>query len=148
MKTRELSHLAQTATDPTVGFEYIVQQAHREEKICLDHISGQKIKLFLEGIEQAEMDGFYGFTFPAVDGDISLAEVTRRWQIKKIVPMGRLSPHFLATSTPEEVSEMTKRILDQVKDMPFLLGTADDTIFATPIKNLEVVSNTIRAFYG
>ena len=27
MKTRELSHLAQTATDPTVGFEYIVQQA-------------------------------------------------------------------------------------------------------------------------
>jgi len=33
MRTRELSHLAQTATDPTVGFENIVQQAQIQVEI-------------------------------------------------------------------------------------------------------------------
>ncbi len=124
------------------------QILHQGDKICLDHISGQKIKPFLKLIEETELDGLYGLVFPPIKGDISLKELIKRWKEKKIVPMAGLDPHFLTIFKPDEVKDMIKRIIEEVDGNPFILGTADDVVYGTPVKNLEVVSETIREIYG
>jgi hypothetical protein len=43
---------------------------------------------------------------------------------------------------------MTKRFFDETGGKPVILGTADDVVYGTEVKKLEVVSDTIRKFYG
>jgi len=118
---------------------------HEKGKICLDHLSGQRIKPFLGLIEHGEFDGIYGFVFPSLKGDIPLKELVKRWKEKKIIPMGGLDPNFLAVSKPDEIKNRVKRLIEEVGDKPFILGTSDDVVYGTPLKNLEAVSEALTS---
>lgn len=66
---------------------------------------------------------------------------------KKIIPMGGLDPNLLATSSKQKIIEITKRLLNEIGDKHFILGTADDVVYGTNVDNLEIVSKVIRDFY-
>ena len=55
-----------------------------------------------------------------------------------------LDPNFLALSKPNEVKEMLKRLVEEIGNNPFILGTSDALVPGTPIRNLEIISETIR----
>lgn len=121
---------------------------HHKGKKCLDHLSGQKIKPFLELIENTNLDGLYGLTYPSPPGDISFAELSKRLIREKMIPIGGLNCDFLANASSNEVAEMTKRFLEETGGKPSILGTADDVVYGTQVKKLETISETIRKFYG
>lgn len=123
------------------------QVLHINEKISIDHLSGLKIKPYLELIEDTNIDGLYGFVYPSLPGDIPLRQLLKRWKRKKIIPMGGLDPNLLATSSKQKIIEITKRLLNEIGDKHFILGTADDVVYGTNVDNLEIVSKVIRDFY-
>jgi uroporphyrinogen-III decarboxylase len=85
-----------------------------------------------------------GITFPGPDYD--LAEVCRNFE-GKVTLVGGLSPHFLATAGIDDIKDTAKRILDITAPYSnFILGTADDVVYGTPIKNLEVVAKIANDF--
>jgi len=63
--------------------------------------------------------------------------------------MGGLDPNFIYTASVNQVNEKTNNILEEVKTFSnFILGTADDVVYGTPTRNLEVVSSVVRDFGG
>jgi len=121
---------------------------HQEGKICLDHISGERLNPYLVLIEDLNLNGLYGLVFPGKSGDLKLSDICRRWE-GRMTAMGGLDPHFLAEANTYQVKERTKRILEETKSFSnFILGTGDDVIYGTPVQNLEAVSRVIEDFYG
>ena len=118
---------------------------HDGGKICIDHLSGQPMKGFLDLIEQTDIDGLYGINFPPPDGELPLRDLLERWE-GRMVAMTGLSPHFLATASENQVAEMAKRLLDEIGDRTCMMGTADDVVPGTPIRNLEAVSRAVESF--
>lgn len=120
---------------------------HNHNKITIDHLSGLRVRHYLELLEDTKLDGLYGFTFPVLSGELSLSEITERWR-NRMVCMGGLDPHFMATATKNKVKDRTKQILEAMSGKPnFILGSADDIVYGTPVENLEVVSEVVRSFY-
>lgn len=63
--------------------------------------------------------------------------------------MGGIDPHFLATSTPVKIKEWVKQAMENVGDCSnFILGTADDTPFGTPVANLAAIPEALDEIYG
>jgi hypothetical protein len=121
---------------------------HKHGKICLDHLSGQKIKNYLKLIEKSGLDALYGLNYPSLPGDIPISELIKRWMSKGLIPVVGLNCDFLVSTSESKIAEMTKRFLDETGGKPVILGTADDVVYGTEVKKLEVVSDTIRKFYG
>lgn len=119
---------------------------HQRNKICLDHISGERLKPYISLIEGINLDGLCGFVFPPRHGDLKLSDICARWEEKMIV-IGGLDSDFLARAKVEEVKEKTKQILDEIGSAKnFILGAADDIVYGTPIENLEAVSIAIQEY--
>lgn len=118
----------------------------REDKICLDHASGERLNPYLRLIEGVGLDGLYGLIFPPISGDLELSDICVRWK-DKMTGMGGMDPHFLLTADVNQIKERTKRILEEVGPFSnFILGTADATLYGTPVQNLEAVSMVARDF--
>lgn len=119
---------------------------HRQGGICLDNASGECLSPYLGLIESVAMDGLYGLVFPSRPGDPKLSGMCIRWK-DKMTGMGGIDPHFLATANVNQIKERTKRILEEVRPFfNFILGTADDVVYGTPVQNLEAVSTVVRDF--
>lgn len=117
-------------------------------KIYIGHASGEPIRPILDLVEEINLSGMYGLVSPPPRGDLSLSELCKRWEGKNVV-MGGLDPNFLYTASTNQVKEKTKKILEEVKTFSnFILGTADDVVYGTPTRNLEVVSSVVRDFGG
>jgi len=118
-------------------------------KLYVSHASSEPLGPILEYIEQTGLDGLYGFVFPPNPGDPSIGEVCKRWASKKMTVMGGIDPHFLATSTPDKIKEWVKKAMDNVGDAGnFILGTADDTVYGTPLKNIAAIPEALDEIYG
>lgn len=118
------------------------------KKLYVSHSSGEPIGPILSSIEQTGLDGLYGFKFPPNPGDPTIGEVCKRWAGKMTV-MGGIDPHFLATSNPKKIKEWVKHAIDNVGDCSnFILGTADDTPFGTPVENIAAIPEALDEIYG
>lgn len=61
--------------------------------------------------------------------------------------MGGLDSDFIATKSVKKIQQKTRCILSDVAPGDnFMLGTADDTPYGTPIENLKAVSNLVREY--
>jgi uroporphyrinogen-III decarboxylase len=121
----------------------------RNNKLYVSHASSEPVGPILDSLEKTGLNALYGFVFPSNPGDPEIGEVCRRWASKKMVVMGGISPHFLATSTPDKIKEWVKRAMDNVGDAGnFILGTADDTVFGTPMKNIAAIPEALDEIYG
>lgn len=119
---------------------------HRQGGICLDHASGERLNPYLRLIESVTLDGLYGLVFPSRPGDPKLSDICIHWK-DKMTGMGGMDPHFLATANVNQIKEKTKRILEEVEPFSnFILGTADDVVYGTPVQNLEAISSVVRSF--
>jgi len=117
---------------------------HKKEKLYINHASGEPIGNILKMIEMANIDGLYGLSYPPI-GDLKISEI-RRGLGEGVVVMGGLDSDFIATRTVKEIQDKTRSILsDVVPGDNFMLATADDTPYGTPIKNLKAVSDVIQA---
>lgn len=120
----------------------------KNNKLYVSHASGEPVGPILSSIEQTGLDGLYGFKFPPNPGDPAVGEVCRKWTGKMTV-MGGIDPHFLATSTPAKIKEWVKQVMDNVGDSSnFILGTADDTPFGTPVENIAAIPEALDEIYG
>jgi hypothetical protein len=118
-------------------------------KLYVSHSSGEPVGPILDSIEKTGLDGLYGFRFPPNPSDPEIGTVCRKWAAKKMTVMGGIDPHFLATSTPAKIKEWVKQAMDNVGDCSnFILGTADDTPFGTPVANLAAIPQALDEIYG
>lgn len=118
-------------------------------KLYVSHSSGEPLGPILDSIEKTGLDGLYGFKFPPNPGDPEIGKVCKKWAAKKMTVMGGIDPHFLATSNPIKIKEWVKQAMDNVGDCSnFILGTADDTPFGTPVANLAAIPQALDEIYG
>lgn len=142
--------------DPQIFDEYwlpyhqdYARVLRNNDKLYVSHASSEPVGPILNSLEKTGLNGLYGFVFPPNPGDPTIGEVCKRWASKKMVVMGGISPHFLATSTPDKIKEWVKRAIDNIGDTSnFILGTADDTVFGTPIANIAAIPEALEEIYG
>lgn len=116
---------------------------HKKGKLLVNHSSGEPIANILEMIKLSGIDGLYGRSSV---GNMKISE-ERGGLGGKIAIMGGLDSNFIATKTVEEIQDKTRCILSDVAPGDnFMLGTADDTPYGTPIENLKAVSDTVQEF--
>lgn len=117
------------------------QILHQDDKIVIGHSSGEPIKNLLTYISETGIDALHGIS---LSGDVKVSEMRQAWD-DRVVIIGGLDVHFLATAKPEKIKSRVKSIIDEV--MPegnFIFGTADDIAYGTPLKNIEAVSEVIE----
>ncbi len=123
--------------------EKYAQILHQKDKIVIGHASGEPIKNILGHIDKAGIDALHGISLSPT-GDVNISEIRQVWN-DRIVIIGGLDVHFLATAKPEKIKSRVKSIIDEV--MPqgnFIFGTADDIAYGTPLENIEAVSQAIE----
>ena len=112
---------------------------HEKGKLYINHASGEPVGNLLEMIKMTNIDGLYGLSYPPA-GDMNISAV-RRGLGGDITVMGGLDSDFIATGTVKEIQDKTRFILSEVAPgHNFMLATADDTPYGTPIENLRAVS--------
>ena len=118
---------------------------HKKGKLYINHASGEPVGNILEMIKMTDIDGLYGLSYPPV-GDIKISGV-RGGLGENIAVMGGLDSDFIATKTVREIQDRTRFILSDVAPgHNFMLATADDTPYGTPIENLKAVSDVVQEF--
>ena len=118
---------------------------HKKGKLYINHASGEPVRNILEMVKMTDIDGLYGLSCPPV-GDIKISEV-RSGLGGNIAVMGGLDSDFIATKTVKELQDKTRFILSGVAPGDnFMLATADDTPYGTPIENLKAVSHIVQEF--
>jgi len=114
---------------------------HKRGKLYINHASGEPVGNILEMIKMADIDGLYGLSCPPTV-DMKISEV-RSGLGNNIAVMGGIDSDFIATKTTKEIQDRTRFILSDVAPgHNFMLATADDTPYGTPIENLRAVSDT------
>ena len=115
---------------------------HSRGKLYLNHASGEPVRDILDLIRQSGIDGLYGLSYSS---GMKLSEV--RESLRDMVVMGGIDPNFIASSTPDEIEAWTKYVLKDVAPADrFILGTADDVPYGTPVENLKAVSRVVEEF--
>jgi len=115
---------------------------HKQDKLYINHASGEPVGNILEMIRMTDIDGLYGLSYPPV-GDMKISDV-RSVLGGNITVMGGLDSDFIATKTVQEIRDRTRFILSDVAPgHNFMLATADDTPYGTPIENLKAVSDVL-----
>jgi hypothetical protein len=118
---------------------------HKKGKLYINHASGEPVRNILEMVKMTDIDGLYGLSYPPV-GDMRISEV-RNGLGGNIAAMGGLDSDFIATKTAKEIQDKTRFILSDVAPGDnFMLATADDTPYGTPIENLRAVSDVVQEF--
>lgn len=118
---------------------------HNEGKLYINHASGEPVSGILDMIEMTNIDGLYGLTYPPAV-NMKISEV-RSGLGGDIAVMGGLDSDFMATRTVKEIQAKTLSILSDVAPgHGFMLATADDAPYGTPVENLREVSDVIREF--
>lgn len=113
---------------------------HGKDKLLVSHSSGEDIFPLWDYMLDINLDVIHGFcTTPVRNKDLS--HILRTYG-KRITVWGGLDSHFLYHGSVREIEEAIKRILDVVIEsrVPFVLGSSDDLVPGTPLKNLEAVS--------
>lgn len=116
---------------------------HGKGKLSVSHSSGEDLFPLWDFMEAIKLDAIHGFsTKPARNQD--LARILRTYG-KNITIWGGLDPDFLYHGSIPEISEAVKRVLDVAlaSQVPFILGSSDDLVPGTPLKNLEAVSQIV-----
>lgn len=116
---------------------------HGKGKLSVSHSSGEDLFPLWDFMRHIKLDAIHGFsTRPGRNKDISHILGTYG---KSITVWGGLDPEFLYRASVPEISEAVKRILDAAlkSQVPFILGSSDDLVPGTPLKNLEAVSQIV-----
>ena len=118
---------------------------HKKGKLYVNHASGEPVGSILEMIKMTDIDGLYGLTYPPAV-KMKISEV-RDGLGGDIAAMGGLNSDFIATRTVKEIQDKVLSILSDVAPGPgFMLATADDTPYGTPVENLRAISDMVREF--
>jgi len=121
----------------------------KNNKLYVSHASSEPLGPIIDSLMETGLNGLMGFVFPPNPGDPSIREVCKKWASKNMIVIGGISPHFLATGRPREIKEWVKRAIDNVGDAKnFILSTADDTVFGTPMKNIAAIPEVLDEIYG
>jgi hypothetical protein len=116
---------------------------HKAGKLYINHTSGEPIGNLLDSIKESNIDGLYGLDYPP-STDTKISEVRNAFK-GKVAVMGGIYSDFIAFKSVHEIQEKVREILtDMVPGDHFLLGTADDTPYGTPPKNLKAVSEVVQ----
>ena len=113
---------------------------HGKDKLLISHSSGEDFSPLWDFMLNINLDAIHGFSpTPVRNKDIS--HILKTYG-KSITVWGGLDSHFLYHGSVQEIEEAVKRILDVVLErrVPFILGSSDDLVPGTPLKNLEAVS--------
>lgn len=114
---------------------------HAGGKITFDHISGQNLWPFVEGIEKCGHDFITGITVESDNCDC-IARLLDRWDGEMTAVMGP-SPDFLRRHSAAEVTRLTQRCLDAFGDRKVVFGTADAVVPETPPENLMAIARCL-----
>lgn len=115
-------------------------------KVMICHTSGEPIGAILDDIAEAGLGALCGLSYPAPHNTPEI------WEIAKRLPPGTVlcggpTPDFLCRAKPSEIKDLTRRLLEKTAgNGSFLLGTADDVVPNTPVKNLAAISETVAEF--
>ncbi len=120
-----------------------VEILHKKGKLYINHASGEPVRNILEMIEMTDIDGLYGLSYPPV-GDMKISGV-RSGLGDNVTVMGGLDSDFIATGTVKEIQDKTRFIFSDIAPGDnFMLATADDTPYGTPVENLQAVSDVVQ----
>jgi hypothetical protein len=114
---------------------------HAGGKITFDHISGQYLWPFVEGIEKCGHDFITGITVESDNCD-RIADLLDRWDGKMTAVMGP-SPDFLRRHTAEEVTLLVEKFVDALGDRKVVFGTADAVVPGTAPENLKAIARVL-----
>jgi uroporphyrinogen-III decarboxylase len=127
---------------PTLN-EY-AEICHSAGKLFLTHMCG-KLSAFNPQLKAGLQDGIESVCPPST-GDIWAHEARSAWGVEKII-VGGLEPAALERMTAAETTAYVTRILDQMPTFRrFILGTGDATAHATPVANLQAISQLVRRY--
>lgn len=116
---------------------------HRDNKLYINHTSGEQIGAILDMIKESSIDGLYGLTYPPVV-DTKIFEVRDKCQ-GQIAAMGGKLCDFIATQTIEEIQDRARDVLEDVASGGhFMMVTVDDTPYGAPPAKLKAVSEVVR----
>jgi uroporphyrinogen-III decarboxylase len=116
---------------------------HAHGKLGFDHVSGQNIDAFLDGIEATGMDIIYGVHL----GEENIAEVVdlqKRWA-GRIVGVVGPDPDYLRRMTAEQVRRLCGEFISQLGDKHIIMGSSDAMVPFTPKENLQAETDAINA---
>jgi uroporphyrinogen-III decarboxylase len=117
---------------------------HAAGKLFLTHMCG-KLSAFNPQLKAGYQDGIESVC-PPTTGDIWAHEARAAWGDEKII-VGGLEPAALERMTVAETTTYVTRILDQMPTFRrFILGTGDATAHATPVANLQAISQLVRRY--
>jgi uroporphyrinogen-III decarboxylase len=116
---------------------------HAHGKLGFDHVSGQNIDAFVDGIEATGMDIIYGLHL----GEENINEVVElqdRWA-GRIVGVVGPDPDYLRRMTAEQVRRLCGEFISRLGDKHVIMGSSDAMVPFTPMENLQAETDALNA---
>ncbi len=114
---------------------------HEADKLCFDHVSGQDITPFIDGIEAAEFDVLYGLHLGEENVD-EMVDMQKRWQGKLVGILGP-DPDYLRRMSADQVKRLVGEFIAKLRGQRVIMGSSDAMVPGTPVDNLKAVAESL-----
>lgn len=116
---------------------------HEAGKLYITHMCG-KLTGFVKEVGSGRQDGVDSVC-PPFTGDLCPWDARKEWGPKKIV-IGGIDPPRLSMITEKEAVETAVEIMQKLENkVGFILSTGDAVAHGTPIGNLKIIAELIKA---
>jgi uroporphyrinogen-III decarboxylase len=107
---------------------------HAHGKLGFDHVSGQDITAFIDGIEATGMDIIYGLHL-GEENINEMVDLQNRWD-GKIVGVVGPDPDYLRRMSSDQVGGLCSEFISRLGDRNIIMGSSDAMVPHTPMENL------------
>lgn len=122
----------------------VVEAVHNAGKPFLLHSCGQLEAVMDDLIDDVKIDAKHSFE----DNILPVTEAKKRWG-GRIAILGGIDVDFLCRSTPEEIKERTKRVLEVcAKGGGYAAGSGNTITSYMPARNYLAMLDAVREFNG
>lgn len=119
---------------------------HERNGLFWYHNCGYTRKLILDGTFNMMGADVIETVAPPPEGDNDLAE-SRKYIDPKICSKGNFNLHLLRDGDPDQVAEMTKKMVESIRGWKHIFSTADGVLPGTPPGNYIAFVKTAREYH-